>query len=174
VRHSAPASILKSGSWRSDKFNIEWNLVEGDFLDHIDKSHQPHCIFFDPFSLNTNGALWNYSVFKRIFDHCANRPAKLFTYSSSTMVRGALLAAGFYTGSGRGTGPKTDTTAAFTTLDIKNSDIKLLGIDWLERFKRSSAKFDENIPEDEQELIEKLILNHPQFQEIKGTESDGE
>jgi queuine tRNA-ribosyltransferase len=172
VRHSAPASILKDGSWRSDKFNIEWNLVEGDFLDNIEKSHQPHCIFFDPFSLNTNGALWNYSVFKRIFDHSKNRPAKLFTYSSSTMVRGALLAAGFYTGSGRGTGPKTDTTAAFTTLDIKNSDIKLLGIDWLERFKRSSAKFDENIPEDEQKLIEKLILNHPQFQKIKGT--DGE
>jgi queuine tRNA-ribosyltransferase len=174
VRHSAPASILNKGSWRSDKFNIEWNLVEGDFLDHIEKSHQPHCIFFDPFSLNTNGALWNYSVFKRIFDHCAKRPSKLFTYSSSTMVRGALLAAGFYTGSGRGTGPKTDTTAAFTTLDIKNSDIKLLGIDWLERFKRSSAKFDENIPKNEQDQIENLILSHPQFQEIKGTTSDGE
>ena len=174
VRHSAPASILSKGSWRSDKFNIEWNLVEGDFLDHIEKSHQPHCIFFDPFSLNTNGTLWNYSVFKRIYNHCINRPAKLFTYSSSTMVRGALLAAGFYTGSGRGTGPKTDTTAAFTSLEIKNSGIKLLGIDWLERFKRSSAKFDENVPKNEQDQIENLILNHPQFQERKGTSSDGE
>ncbi|PKL15986.1 MAG: hypothetical protein CVV49_18625 [Spirochaetae bacterium HGW-Spirochaetae-5] len=90
------------------------------------------------------------------------------------MVRGALLAAGFYTGSGRGTGPKTDTTAAFTSLEIKNSGIKLLGIDWLERFKRSSAKFDENVPKNEQDQIENLILNHPQFQERKGTSSDGE
>ncbi len=173
VRHSAPASILNKGSWRSDKFNIEWNLVEGDFLDHIEKSHQPHCIFFDPFSLNTNGTLWNYSVFKRIYNHCINRPAKLFTYSSSTMVRGSLLAAGFYTGSGKGTGPKNDTTAAFTSLEIKNSDIKLLGTEWLERFKRSSAKFDEYISKDEQDRIEKLILNHPQFHETKGAVSDG-
>ncbi len=173
VRHSAPASILKNGSWRSDKFSIEWNLIEGDFLDHIEKSHQPHCIFFDPFSLNTNGALWNYSVFKRIFDHCINRPAKLFTYSSSTMVRAALLAAGFYTGSGKGTGPKSETTAAFTSLDIKNSDIKLLGIDWLERFKRSSAKFSENTSEHEKEEIEKLIISHRQFKELTGDVSHG-
>jgi len=173
VRHSAPASILKNGLWRSDKFNIEWNLVEGDFLDHIEKSNQPHCIFFDPFSLNTNGTLWSYTVFKRIFNHCINRPAKLFTYSSSTMVRGALLAAGFYTGSGKGTGPKNDTTAAFTSLAIKNSDIKLLGTEWLERFKRSSAKFGENIPKNEQDQIERLILNHPQFHGTKGAASDG-
>jgi len=174
VRHSAPASILKNSSWRSDVFNIEWNLIEGDFLDHLEKSNQPHCIFFDPFSLNTNGTLWNYTVFKRIFNHCKNRPAKLFTYSSSTMVRGALLAAGFYTGSGKGTGPKTDTTAAFTSLDVKNSDIKLLGVEWLERFKRSSAKFNDNTSEDEKAEIERLILNHPQFTGTSGVTHDGE
>ena len=131
VRHSAPASILKNGSWRSEKYNIEWTLIEGDFLEHFEEIQKPHCIFYDPFSLNTDGPLWSYNIFKRIYNHCGNRPAKLFTYSSSTMVRGALLAAGFYTGSGAGTGPKTETTAAFTSPEAVNSGIKLLGEDWL-------------------------------------------
>jgi len=163
VRHSAPSAILKNGSWKSEKYNIEWNLVEGDFADLIEKAEKPHAIFYDPFSLNTDTPLWSYSIFKRIFDHCSTRNAKLFTYSGSTMVRGALLAAGFYTGSGAGTGPKADTTAAFTSMGIKNRDIDLLGAEWLERFKRSSSKFNPEASEDERGEIERLILDHPQF-----------
>ena len=79
------------------------------------------------------------------------------------MVRGALLAAGFYTGMGAGTGPKENTTAAFTSPEIVNQDIELLGKEWLERFERSSSKFDNTIPEKEKEKLTKLILNHPQF-----------
>jgi len=163
VRHSAPSAILKNGSWRSEKYNIEWNLVEGNFADLIEKAEKPHSIFYDPFSLNTDTPLWSYSIFKRIFDHCRARDAKLFTYSGSTMVRGALLAAGFYTGSGAGTGPKADTTAAFTSMGIKNRDIELLGAEWLERFKRSSSRFSPEASEDERGEIERLILDHPQF-----------
>jgi queuine tRNA-ribosyltransferase len=173
VRHSAPAALLKNGTWKSGKQSIEWNLIEGDFLDNIEKNAQPHCIFYDPFSLNTDGPLWSYEVFKRIFNHCAGRNARLFTYSSSTMVRGALLAAGFYTGSGAGTGPKTETTAAFTSPDAVSSGIKLLGDEWLRRFSLSSAKFSSENSEDEKSEIEKLIRNHRQFNSITGTDTFG-
>ncbi len=163
VRHSAPSAILKNGSWRSDRFNIEWILLEGDFADLIERAEKPHSIFYDPFSIHTDGPLWSYSIFKRIFDHCSTRGAKLFTYSGSTMVRGALLAAGFYTGLGAGTGPKTDTTAAFTSIEIKNREIELLGAEWLDRFKRSCSRFSPDASEDERVEIERLIFNHPQF-----------
>ena len=173
VRHSAPASILKNGFWKSENYNIEWTLVEGDFLDKMETSPKPHIIFYDPFSLNTDGPLWSYAVFKRIFNHCAGRPVKLFTYSSSTMVRGALLAAGFYAGTGAGTGPKADTTAAFSSIEVKNSCIKLLGNEWLERYKRSSSKFSDENSEEEKEEIGKLILNHPQFKNIPVADTHG-
>ncbi len=163
VRHSAPSALLKNGIWKSDLYNIEWNLVEGDFLNNIEITQRPHLIFYDPFSINTDGPLWDYSVFRRIFNRCAGNPAKLFTYSSSTKVRSALLAAGFYTGTGAGTGPKTDTTAAFTSPDIINPEILLLGDDWLERFSRSSSRFTSDISDDRKSEIEKLIINHPQF-----------
>jgi queuine tRNA-ribosyltransferase len=174
VRHSAPSALLKNGIWKSVNHNIEWTLIEGNFLDNIGNASQPHIIFYDPFSMHTDGPLWDYAVFRRIFNHCINRPVKLFTYSSSTMVRGALLAAGFYTGYGAGTGPKTDTTAAFSTIEVKNSGIKLLGNDWLERFRRSSSKYREDISEKEKSEIEKLILNHPQFNTIEVTGLHGE
>ncbi|MGK5093433.1 tRNA guanosine(34) transglycosylase Tgt [Deltaproteobacteria bacterium TL4] len=168
VRHSAPTSIIKAGLWVSKDKKIEWMLVKGDFLKHIENVPQPHLIFYDPFSLYTDGPLWSYSVFKRIFNTCGNTPAKLFTYSGSTRVRGALLAAGFYTGSGAGTGPKTETTAAFTSMTIKNSDIKLLGADWLQRFHRSCSKFGNENSDIEKAEIEKLILKHPQFNDLNG------
>lgn len=170
VRHSAPSALLKNGSWKSEKYDIEWTLLEGDFLDHIESAAKPHLVFYDPFSLNTDGPLWDYKVFKRMHNHFNGRPARLFTYSSSTKVRAALIAAGFYTGSGTGTGPRNDTTAAFTTPCIKNSSVMLLGSEWLSRFKKSSSKFSTTISEEEKLLIEELILNHPQFQNL--TEDD--
>lgn len=163
VRHSAPSALLKKGSWKSEKHNIEWYLMEGDFADLIEKAEKPHVIFYDPFSLNTDTPLWSYSIFKRIFDHSRPEGTKLFTYTGSTMARGALIAAGFYTGMGAGTGPKADTTAAFTTPEIRNSDIELLGSGWLERFKRSCSKFSAHTSENERGEIERLILDHPQF-----------
>ena len=173
VRHSAPSAILEHGSWVSDRFNIQWNLIEGDFADLFENAEKPHAIFYDPFSTNTDRPLWNYSIFKRIFDHCRERPAKLFTYSGSTMVRGALIAAGFYTGEGAGTGPRTDTTAAFTSLEVKNRNIELLGAEWLERFKRSSSKFSPHASEDEGKKIEAIIFNHPQFNNMKAGQVNG-
>lgn len=163
VRHSAPSMLLKNKIWKSGTFNIEWNLIEGDFTANLENYEKPHSIFYDFFSVNSSSLLWSYEIFKRIFTHCSSRPAKLFTYSGSTMVRSALLAAGFYTGMGAGTGPKKETTAAFTTSEIVNPEIELLGPEWLERFGRSTSKFDASIPENTKEELKELIFNHPQF-----------
>jgi len=173
VRHPAPSSILKNGSWKSMSPDIEWILIEGDFLDQIENAPQPHCIFYDPFSLHTDSPLWNYDIFKRIFDHCINRPVKLFTYSGSTMVRGALLAAGFYTGAGAATGPKTETTAAFSSPEVKNPEIELLGSEWLQKFFRSSSKFSSKNSKEENSFIEQKIINHPQFKNKTGNDIHG-
>ncbi len=170
VRHKAPSSILKKGSWISENPDIEWLLIEGDFLDNIENAAQPHCIFYDPFSLNTDSPLWNYDVFKRIFDHCTDRPVKLFTYSGSTMVRGALLAAGFYTGAGAGTGPKSETTAAFSSPHLKHDEIKLLGEEWLRKFGRSTSKFSGENSREKNLMIKQMIRSHPQFKNITGTD----
>jgi hypothetical protein len=49
-------------------------------------------------------------TFQRLFRACAGHSADFFTYSSSTAVRAALLAAGFYVAKGRATGPRPETT----------------------------------------------------------------
>lgn len=174
VRHPAPSALLKHGSWRSEDHKIEWSLAEGDFLELFETKTKPHIIFYDPFSTVTNGPLWSYDAFKKIFIHCEGRAAKLFTYSGSTMVRGSLLAAGFYTGYGAATGPKEDTTAAFTAPEIKNSDINLLGAEWIQRFHNSSSKFAAGISEDKKTEIERKILSHPQFKGITGANNHGQ
>ena len=108
VRHAAPGSIITSGRWSSKNYPVEWVLIKGGFPETIRNARQPHCIYYDPFSLNTDSSLWSVETFSTIRDFCAGRTARLFTYSSSTAVRAALLAAGFYTGKGPGTGPKND------------------------------------------------------------------
>jgi queuine tRNA-ribosyltransferase len=167
VRHSAPTALLERGFWKSESPGLEWILMKGDFLENLERAPRPHSIFYDLYSMNTSGRHWSCQVFKRIFDHCAGRPARLFTYSSSTMVRGALLAAGFFVGAGAATGPRTDTTAAFTSPEAINPEIGLLGEKWLERFRRSEAPFSEGLSEDERAVLKSLILNHPQFNDIR-------
>ena len=163
VRHSAPTAILTNSRWRSTRFPVQWVLFEGDFPERMEHAPLPDCIYYDPFSLHTDGPLWSYDMFRKIFEKCRNRKVSLFTYSASTQVRGALLAAGFYVGRGRGTGPKSETTVAFTSLEGETGDINLLGRDWLEKFGRSSARFSDDCSCEEKNLIEKLVITHPQF-----------
>ncbi len=113
ARHSAPTSIIKKGTWTSGSAPIKWILHEGDFTEKMAEADTPDLIYYDPFSQNTEGPMWRYELFKKIFDHCTGTRTRLFTYSSSTMVRAALLAAGFFVGPGRSSGPRTETTAAF-------------------------------------------------------------
>ncbi|HEX2854873.1 MAG TPA: tRNA guanosine(34) transglycosylase Tgt [Opitutaceae bacterium] len=161
VRHGAPHEILGRGRWTHASALFDWELREGDFLAHLESSPVPDVIFYDPFSSKTDSALWTSAVFARIFRHCLPKPAALFTYSSATSVRVALLNAGFFVAAGVGTGPKADTTIAFT--QKPESEARLLGQDWLARWRRSGSKFPTDLPETEKAEFEKRIEAHPQF-----------
>lgn len=162
MRHAAPGALLATGNWASTKYNVRWTVIPGSFPDTFPAAERPHCIYYDPFSLNTSSGLWDCGLFSGIFKHCTGRTARLFTYSSSTRVRASLLAAGFYVGTGAATGPKNDTTAAITSISEGTAGISLLGREWLERYKRSSSRYTVEVLEGKG-LIDELVLRHPQF-----------
>jgi len=81
-------------------------------------------------------------------------------------VRVALLLAGFFVTPGAGTGPKSETTIAFTTArGSANHPLapRLLDQSWLRRWRRSGAKFPAHLAIGERPNFEKLIETHPQF-----------
>ena len=166
VRHAAPASILKHGVWKSDMPPCSWTLLEGDFLKMMKDAPAPDCIYYDPFSLNTDSDLWKMPAFLQVFEHCRKRTTRLFTYSASTQVRSALLAAGFYVGKGVGTGPKSETTVALSSVSEGTFGIELLGNDWLTRWKRSDSRVAPGCPTEQRELIESRVQAHPQFRSL--------
>jgi queuine tRNA-ribosyltransferase len=95
-----------------------------------------------------------------------SKSTELYTYSASTAVRGALLAAGFFVAQGIGTGPKSDTTIAFTSVSGSQDhplSPRLLGQSWLMRWRRSDAKFPTTMREQDKSHFERLIETHPQF-----------
>jgi queuine tRNA-ribosyltransferase len=166
LRHGAPHQLLKTGVWTHVSGLLEWVLLEGDFLKHLEVAPRPDLIFYDPFSYKTDSALWTAAVFARIIAHCGAKPAELYTYSSSTAVRVALLTAGFYVAAGVGTGPKTDTTVAFTTAAGAEKHLAaslLLGAAWLARWHRSGSKFPVGVVGESATALETRIRNHPQF-----------
>ncbi len=163
VHHAAPGSILQSGTWTSSKYPVEWKLLPGDFPATMDLAEQPDCIYYDPFSLNTGSPLWSFETFSGIHKYCAGRTARLFTYSTSTSVRASLLAAGFFTGKGPGTGPKTETTSAITSIENGTCGIELLGNDWLEKYTRSSSRFTTGPAGEELKSLDDKVTGHPQF-----------
>lgn len=152
VRHRAPGFLLNQGYWDSPDLPLRWTLLEGDFLAKLDLAPVPDLIFYDPFSYKTDGPLWKLETFQRIRTRIGERPSELFTYTTSTAVRGALLAAGFQVARGASTGPKNDTTIALTGKARPGAD--LLGTEWLERWKRSDARRPE---------LDEAIRAHEQF-----------
>jgi queuine tRNA-ribosyltransferase len=163
MRHEAPAGILKKAYWQSDDALCRWTLVEGDFQTNVSGAPVPDCIYYDMYSLATNEWLWSARLFSQIIDRCASKNPKLITYSVSTQIRSALLAAGFYVGYGVGTGPKTETTIAFNSLDAISDGVTLLGPEWLAKWERSTAKTSKNIDIIEREEIERRVREHKQF-----------
>jgi queuine tRNA-ribosyltransferase len=166
LRHGAPCHILESGKWKDASCLLDWELLKGDFRDFIESAKAPDVIFYDPFSYKTNDALWTLDIFSRIVKRGAPRSKELYTYSASTAVRGALLAAGFFVAQGIGTGPKADTTIAFTGVNGSQDHRlfpRLLDHSWLTRWRRSAAKFPANMREQEKSHFERLIERHPQF-----------
>jgi queuine tRNA-ribosyltransferase len=167
VRHGAPQSILAQGHWTHSSGEMRWELVHGDFLALFADARPPDLIFYDPFSFKTDSALWTTETFARILHACAPKSAELYTYSAATAARVALLSAGFFVGEGVGTGPKTETTIAFTRADGASahpSAPRLLGDEWLARWRRSSSRVPLSLAPEERTPFEKRIENHPQFQ----------
>jgi len=154
--HSAPQTLLDEKKWISKDHSIEWNLIEGNFLEKFESAPLPDVIFYDPFSFKTNSELWTLECFQRIANRLAGRSVELFTYSASTAVRSHLLAAGFFVAKGAATGPKAETTIALTPESIGvGSKRDLLSDDWLGRWKRSEVVFSDS--------VSKAVTEHEQF-----------
>ncbi|MEO6995303.1 MAG: tRNA guanosine(34) transglycosylase Tgt [Lacunisphaera sp.] len=173
LRHGAPHAILENGQWRHESGLMEWELLSGDFLERFESAAAPDLIFYDPFSAKTDTGLWTADVFKKISAHCVSKSAELYTYSAATAVRVSLLTAGFFVAAGVGTGPKADTTLAFTQGDRvqkHSAKPKLLDHEWLGRWRRSDSRYPKNLPESQRSSLGQLIEGHPQF---KMTESNG-
>jgi queuine tRNA-ribosyltransferase len=166
LRHAAPGQILENGKWNHASSLLQWELLKGDFRDSIESATVPDIIFYDLFSSKTDAVLWTAESFARIFRRCLPKSAELYTYSASTAVRVSLLAAGFFVARGVGTGPKSDTTIAFTTAKgVRDHSLspRLLGADWLTRWRRSDAKFPTALSNEARADFEKLIETHYQF-----------
>jgi queuine tRNA-ribosyltransferase len=157
VRHPGPKALLENGAWRSRQTPLQWELVHGDFSKTFSDAPAPDLVYFDPFSFKTDSPLWTNELFARLQKKLSDKPVLLFTYSSSTAIRARLLAAGFYVGRGRGTGAKGETTIALNQAALASfPGDYLLGLEWLEKWRRSDAR--------ELAGVEDLrIRSHPQF-----------
>jgi queuine tRNA-ribosyltransferase len=163
LRHPAPATLLRRHSWENPSAAVEWQLLVGDFAEQKLVAQPPDIIFFDPFSFKTDGALWTQSAFSSLLRVCSNSATELYTYSYSTSVRAAMLAAGFHVAKGRGTGPKAETTIGLSpraALTVHGHE--LLGNEWLDKWQRSDAQapFGSTAEDDS---WRGAIRNHPQF-----------
>ena len=166
LRHGAPLEILQNGSWQHASKLLRWELLKGDFRASIETANIPDLIFYDPFSYKTDADLWTAEVFARIFTRCLPKSAELYTYSASTAVRAALLATGFFVAQGAGTGPKSETTIAFTRAKGAADHPRLpqlLDHAWLKRWRRSGSQFPAHLSEAAKSRFETLIETHPQF-----------
>lgn len=164
LRHAGPPAILGDGKWSSKQHpELQWTLIEGDFLAVMeDAPRPPDIIFYDMFSGKTNAEAWTLAAFRRLFGLCHGHPTELFTYTCSTASRVAMLAAGFLVARGPAAGDKVETTIALTP-EARRDHHQLLGADWLAKWHRSTARFPADITPSDHPTWETVILNHPQF-----------
>ena len=121
---------------------VNWQVHVADFPTWISQSNRtgvprPHAIMFDPFSPARNPVMWTRMLFGNLFQ--ALDPARaclLTTYSRSTLVRVALLVAGFFVGRGSPSGAKEETTVAANQLALLDEPLER---DWLERARKSGS-----------------------------------
>jgi queuine tRNA-ribosyltransferase len=163
IRHAAPHELLHNAVWQNATALISWRLLQGDFALRFKEAPAPHVIWYDPFSSKVDSPLWHLTLLSELLQHCGEAATSLHTYSASTAVRSTLLGAGWWVGRGPGSGPKEDTTIAFSPaahrLGISHS---LLDSAWLKRWERSDAKYPLHTSTDLSSLD--LIRQHQQFQ----------
>jgi queuine tRNA-ribosyltransferase len=163
LRHSAPKELLSENLWQSESGQIEWLLLPGDFSLRKYDAPAPDLVFFDPFSFKTDSALWTLQAFRELAQVCQHKATELFTYTYSTRVRSALLAAGFFVAKGRATGPKLETTVALSPMAAAlQHGYELLGANWLTKWERSDAQ-EPMGGEDSNEGWREAVRTHGQF-----------
>jgi queuine tRNA-ribosyltransferase len=163
LRHAAPRALLRDDRWNSPTWPIEWLLLNGDFALRKFEAPPPDIIFFDPFSFKVDSALWTLNAFRELAQACSEKSTELFTYSYSTSVRAAMLAAGFYVAKGCATGAKGETTIGLSARAAAAAHGReLLGQDWLAKWRRSDAQAAFGSTEQDQSW-RAALLGHPQF-----------
>jgi queuine tRNA-ribosyltransferase len=173
LRHAAPRALLSHHRWTNDSSMIEWVLLPGDFTARKFDAPPPDIIFFDPFSFKTDGALWTLAAFRELAQVCSQKSTELFTYTYSTGVRAAMLAAGFYVAKGRSTGPKAETTIGLSRRAAAGPHHhELLGAEWLAKWRRSDAQAPFGSTAEDATWRD-AVANHPQFTPAAPAQADG-
>jgi len=151
---AAARAVLEGGRHASPR--TAWRLRLGEALAGLAaEASLADLVYWDPFSPKANPGLWTHAAFRTLRARCGPR-ATVFTYSTATATRAALLLAGFFVGTGDASGPKEQTTAAAADpADV----VRPLDQRWLERLARSSAPFPPDAPPDALERIRR----HAQF-----------
>jgi queuine tRNA-ribosyltransferase len=166
LNYRAPGDVLRWGEWRSERAALAWTLVEGDFRSTLGSAPTPDLIFYDPFSAKTDVAMWTLECFESVFAECAEHDTELFTYSASTVVRTAMLAAGFVVARGAATGRRPETTVAMTPAAAMHAAARgrvVLGPEWLDRWQRSDAKYPPDVPSVAHAALGERIASLSQF-----------
>lgn len=150
------STLLQSGVASREAW--DWNLVLGDMLEVWAGAAVPlaDVVFFDPFSPAANPQCWTVEALTLLRTCCRTdgMGCTVFTYSASTRVRAAFLAAGFFVGTGASTGNKSETTVASTT---RAALAQPLSARWLERWRRSSVRTGCSLQ------VQQCVEQHPQF-----------
>lgn len=160
--------LLEKGSVRVGK--VTWRFHLGDFheLLRTQMFPAPHAVLFDPYSPQTNPAMWSLENF-RLLRARLSEPCLLTNYTRSTAVRVTLLLAGFYVGYGIGVGEKDQTTVASNDAALIENP---LGRDWIERVRSSTnaAPLRNGLYGRGKIFAEDLeqLLRHPQLKEVLG------
>ena len=169
LQHAAPNELLRKGSWMHASGLLDWRLVKGDFLERFASVPRPDLVFYDPFSPKTDAALWRADVFASMARYVGAKSLMLCTYSASTAVRAGLLWAGFWVAEGVSIGSKPTTTIAFMYAhgepgdSEKGSAVPWLDEAWLQRWRRSDAKYPPHLTDAEKNEFSRRIEAHRQF-----------
>ncbi len=151
---AALRALLARGEHEEER--VRWRLLRGDVAETLPAAPaEADVVFWDPFSPRVNPSLWSCAAFAALRARCGP-DAALYTYSTATSVRTALLLAGFHVGAGDPSGPKQETTAAATRSQLL---ARPLDARWLSRLERSSAPYPPDAPPD----ALPRVRAHPQF-----------
>ena len=171
LQHAGPHLLLSQGTWQAKSGALAWTLIYGDFLSKVAAAPAPDLVFFDPFSAKTDTELWSLTAFRTLYAATKGQDCELYTYSTSTAVRAAMLVAGFLVGKSPGIGPRAESTAAFTPPAWTRrqsagtgAGTELLDARWLARWERSSAQFPHGLPSEERKNFADLLKARVQLQ----------